>query len=415
MSHLESNGLLSKHQHGFRANLSTETALLQVTEQLYKNIDERRISLLVLLDLSKAFDSVNHNILIQKLNNLNIDSQWFKSYLEDRSQSVRINNTISSSQRISFGVPQGSILGHLLFLIYVNDMPQFVKNCFLIQYADDTQLVFSSKLENLHELIEYAENTLLLAKSYFQNNGLLLNEDKTQCIFIGSRQYISRIPDDIKINFNGNLITPSKTVKNLGVHFDRYLLFDTHIDALSKKVTGTLLYINRIKNHFSAYTRTMVIQSLVLSLINYCSKVWGMTSKQQIERVQKLQNFAAKVAEGNARKFDHVTPIINKLDWLKVDEQIKFDVGLTVYKTVHNQYPDWLIPLKSRNQAGFRSTRQYSELLVNRTSTDIGKNKLSITGPTVWNSLPQSIRDCNSIPSFKKALKRHIINNRPNT
>ena len=140
-----------------------------------------------------------------------------------------------------------------------------------------------------------------------------------------------------------------------------------------------------------------------------------MTSKQQIERVQKLQNFASKVAEGNARKFDHVTPIINKLDWLKVDEQIKFDVGLTVYKTVHNQYPDWLIPLKSRNQAGFRSTRQYSELLVNRTSTDIGKNKLSITGPTVWNSLPQSIRDCNSIPSFKKALKRHIINNRPNT
>ena len=137
-----------------------------------------------------------------------------------------------------------------------------------------------------------------------------------------------------------------------------------------------------------------------------------MTSKQQIERVQKLQNFAAKVVEGNTRKFDHVIPIIKKLEWLKIDEQIKFDIGLTVYKALNNQYPNWLISLKSRNQAGFRATRQNSELIISRTSTDIGKNKLSIIGPTIWNSLPQSIRNCNSMPSFKKALKRHIIDER---
>lgn len=291
-------------------------------------------------------------------------------------------------------------------------MPYFVKNCFLIQYADDTQLLFSGKVEDLNNLIKLAENTLMSAKLYFQRNGLLVNENKTQCIFIGSRQYISRIPEDVKLNFNGSLIMPSKKVKNLGVYFDRYLLFDAHIDELYKKITGTLLYINRIKNSFDTPTRVMLIQSLVLSLINYCSKIWGMSNKQQIERVQKLQNFAAKVADGNARKYDHVTPILNKLNWLRVNEKIRFDICLTVYKALHSQYPGWLFSLTTRNLVRSRPTRQDNELVINKTSTDIGKNCFSIMGPILWNSLPIQLRNVNSLSSFKKNLKRYIIDTR---
>ena len=135
-----------------------------------------------------------------------------------------------------------------------------------------------------------------MAKHYFQVNGLLVNEAKTQCIFVGSRQYISRIPTDITIKFGNNIIVPSTNVKNLGIYMDQYLLYDVHIDKITKKMTGILYYLNRIKSRFDLHTRTMLVQAVVISILNYCLRVWGMTTKTQIEKAQKLQNFAAKVA-----------------------------------------------------------------------------------------------------------------------
>lgn len=254
MAFLESNSLLANNQHGFRAKLSTETALLKVSNTMYENIEEKKISLLMLLDLSKAFDSVSHNILLDKCEKMKIDRFWFEDYLKNRIQSVCINNVVSTPRSVSFGVPQGSILGPLLFLIFVNDLSQYITNCELVQYADDTQIIISDILINLLDLVKRAEDLLLKSKLYFQTNGLMVNESKTQCIFIGSQQYIARIPEDITISFCGDNIVPSKCVKNLGVHFDQYMRFSTHIDVMSKKVTGTLLYINLNKNRYDITT-----------------------------------------------------------------------------------------------------------------------------------------------------------------
>ena len=130
---------------------------------------------------------------------------------------------------------------------------------------------------------------------------LQVNEAKTQCIFIGSRQYIARIPKDSKIKFGSKFICPSSSVKNLGVHMDQYLSYDVHINEITKKITGTLFYLNRISDRFDLETRTMLVQSLVISNLNYCLRIWGMTTKTQIEKAQKLQNFAARVAFGGVR------------------------------------------------------------------------------------------------------------------
>ena len=182
---LEKNRLLCNEQHGFRPNLSTETALLKITNEIYENIQNKKISLLPLLDLSKAFDSVHHRILMTKLAKVNIDSFWFESYLCGRIQSVRVGSTYSSPLEVTFGVPQGSILGPLLFLIYINDLPQFIRDCLLVLYADDAQILISGDIDKIHELLKKAENILISAKQYFNSNGLLLNENKTKLNIFG--------------------------------------------------------------------------------------------------------------------------------------------------------------------------------------------------------------------------------------
>ena len=216
---------------------------------------------------------------------LSIDPTWFKSYLENRYQCVRLGNVISSPKKVDFGVPQGSILGPVLFTIYINDMATVLQDCLLIQYADDSQILIKGSIHEINTLIEKAEILLVEAKRYFQRNGLNINESKTKCMFIGSRQYIAQIPENTVINFNGFAINQSECVKNLGVYYDQYMLFDYHINEISKKINGTLIFLNRIKNRFDNEMRTIVVQSLALSIMNYCLKIWGSTTKQQIQRV----------------------------------------------------------------------------------------------------------------------------------
>ncbi len=163
------------------------------------------------------------------------------------------------------------------------------------------------------QLIHDTEQTLIKIKHYFNKNGLLLNSMKTQCIFIGSRALISKIPGNTTIRAGEASILPSKSVKNLGLHFDNYMSFDVHVTEMSKKVSGTLMYINRIQDLLSKEARLIAVETLALSHIHYGITIWGTTNTTLLKRVQKLQNFAAKVAIGGASKFDHATPILNKL------------------------------------------------------------------------------------------------------
>ncbi len=203
---------------------------------------------------------------------------------------------------------QGSVFGPVLFNIYVNDVVDYITDCLLLQYSDETQFLHTSTIDNLNLLIGHIESTLLRLKRYFLMNGLLLNQAKTQCIFIGNRQLLCHIPPDTRISYDGDSIHLSTHVKDLGVYLDRYMTFDVHVNELNKKVVGTLVHIYRISLNFEKGTRTIVVQPLVLSIVNYCIRIWSTTNATLLNNVQRLQNFAAKVAAGepdNTTTFPH--------------------------------------------------------------------------------------------------------------
>lgn len=172
------------------------------------------------------------------------------------------------------------------------------------------------------------------------------------------------IPEDTAVTFHNTNIYPSSQVKTLGVHIDKYMTFDTHIHEMSRKVIGTLLYINRIKHCFDKPTRIIVIQSLVLSLSNYCNTIWGTTNNTLINTTQKLQHFAIRVADGRARKYDHVTPIFQELKWLNVKNTSLFNTAVIVYKQLYNHYPQNIVNLPTVNNITGSSTRQRYDLRV---------------------------------------------------
>ena len=260
-------------------------------------------------------------------------------------------------------------------------------------------------MDNINALKEKAEVVIHNIREYFLRRGLLLNANKTQCMFIGTPQYISKIPEDTVIKCNNEIIRPSHHVKNLGLHMDRHLTFGPHIDELCRTVSGILMYLNRIKDYFDEETRILIVQSLVSSVINYCIKIWGTTNSLYLEKVQKIQNFAARVAVQGVRKYDHITPTLKRLKWLRIKEKYKYEVGLFTFKVLNNKFPDWLYHFPNVGNIRVTLTRQNRDLFVKHHRTDLGSRSMLIRGPSHWNNLPRNVKDCLSFSLFKEKLK----------
>ena len=186
---------------------------------------------------------------------------------------------------------------------------------------------------------------------------------------------------------------------------DRYLNFEVHVENMCKKANGVLIYLSRKKDLFDSESRKIAVESLVMSLLSYCSVIWGGANKGLIEKAQKTQNFAAKVAVGNGKKFERATPFIKKLNWIKIKDQISYDTIIYMFKLFHNIIPSSVISLELVGNVRERNTRQSGNLVIPRTRTKLAERALSVRGPTLWNALPLVIKEVNSLPIFKGNLK----------
>ena len=211
------------------------------------------------------------------------------------------------------------------------------------------------------------------------------------------------------IRVGGSEIKPSVHVKNLGVYLDQYLTFDRHIDEMYKKIMGSLIFLNRIKNQVTSDIREILVQALALGYLNYCPNIWGTASKTQIQRVQKLQNFAAKVAVGYGRKYDRATPYINKLEWLKIDKKCLLDTCVLTYKVLNNILPEWLMTFTLVRDRNPVPTRQSDNLIVPRTQTSTGERQIKVRAPKLWNTLPVNVRNASSLNVSKKKVKEFMM------
>ena len=410
--HLDNQCILDKFQSGFRRHHSTETTLVKVVNDLRLNADSRELSVLALLDLSAAFDTVDHNILIKRLENwVGLSGpvlDWFRSYLMDRSYFVNLGDHKSSNIPMTCGVPQGSILGPLLFSLYMLPLGSVIKkhNISYHSYADDTQLYVSVSAGD-HTQIDSLVSCLSDLEKWMSQNFLKLNQNKTEILIFGDKKERDKLSSVLR----GHSLSATNQARNLGVILDSDLNFDAHIKQVTKIAFYHLRNIAKVKPFLSQADTERLIHAFITSRLDYCNGVLSGLPKKAICRLQTIQNAAARVLTRTRRRA-HITPVLMALHWLPVQSRINFKVLLLVYKALNNVAPEYISDMVQRyipNRSLRSSGTELLEIPQYRTKTH-GLAAFSVYAPSLWNKLPIELRMAESIGIFKRNLKTHLFN-----
>ena len=275
---------------------------------------------------------------------------------------------------------------------------------------DDSKLFLSFQLSDIDQSILKLERDLLRTAQWLCENNLLINPDKTKFLLLGTRQMLSRLPEDLSMSFLGEKLKPSESAKDLGVLLDPHLTYDHHITSIVLSCFSKLSQINRVKKSFDKETLQLLIESVVFSKMLYCSSVWSNTTAQNINKILSIQNFACNIIT-NSKKSDHVTPLLRHLNWLPVREQLQYRDSILAFKCINGIAPQYLTSkFKKRSKIHTRNTRNANTIQIPLFRTAAGQRTFAYRGAKIWNNLNADVRENTNHRSFKKTLKSQLLN-----
>ena len=432
---LDEHNILFENQFGFRKKSSTAHSLIEITEQIKRSIDEEKYGCGIFIDLKKAFDTVNHKILIDKLEHYGIRGpilNWFQSYLTNRKQYVFYNGASSDTKPVTCGVPQGSVLGPLLFLIYINDLPNISDKLKFFLFADDTNIYFESK--NLITLEKTVNEELKKLSLWLNLNRLALNIDKTNFVIFRANRPMYH---NVTLVMNRKALVQKDHVKYLGVLLDEHLTWRHQLNSVSKKISRGIGILSLLKNCMETKLLKNIYYSLVYSHLNYGVQAWGSASPTDLEKILILQKKAVRIMSGvqyfqiydqPPGPLPESEPLFKNLEILKIRDVFKLNIATFIYNTLNNESPsifsDWFI---YRHLVHEHTTRS-AAVIIQSEHFDVGyvepskilhtqrhklekygKRLIQVYGPVLWNSFPVNIKDASSIHVFKRLVKKHFF------
>ena len=364
----------------------------------------------VFVDLSKAFDMVIHTLLIDKLSSLGItgiENRWFQSYLNNRTQCVSLNGTISTPNVIRSGVPQGSILGPLLFLLFINDMPKNIVNCSVDMYADDTLIYVC---HNDIDVIEKCLNEDLASLSkWLDRNVMKANVSKTKTMILGTSTRINRIRD-VNIIMNGTAVERVNTFKYLGITIDANLKWNDQINNICRKMCNSLGIMRRIKPFVPQSSLVTIYNTMFLPHLDYGIILWSNCGNTNLSRIQKLQNTAMRIIL-SAPFRTHINDMLKTLGFMDVRNRISYVTGCMMYKVINGMTPSYLNQLFNYvNNIHSLCTRKSKagDLYTPKCNTNYGRNTFQYKGCVLWNVISRNIRNANTFMSFQMNFKKDL-------
>ena len=411
---LEAEQKFYKGQHAYRRQHSTTTCLVEVTEFIHSKIDNGNIVGLASTDLSKAFDTLSHNQLIRKLQKMDFQPsaiEWIRSYLSNRTQQTKFNQLISDTATVEAGVPQGSILGPVLFIAFTADLSTYIPECVIKAYADDTQFMVEGS--TVEEVNARMEAVIQKAQQWYTSNCLKINPTKTEVMFFGRKRTDDQ-PVKISI-FEDNtekFIYTKDTMKLLGVILDSNLTWGEHIKKLKARVCRTTANLARTSAILPLRSRRQLYDALVVPHLSYCDVVWDGTLVQHEKSLQSVANFGAKSLLG-VKKNSSATDALNKLNMLPLKERRRVHMGVFVHKLSNGNGSTELMETFQRRT--LRNHRYCTRAIERGDTATVAHNTTRSERGTVyrafknWNEIPPHVREIPNTSTFKKTYQKHLL------